>query len=466
MLIMKYISENKVLTTILLAILVTLLCIQNLVYYIIPSTSLFVFLAITPFIFTININEKKVRFAWFSLVFIILYFFFKMQLLYFLSFSAFILFLIESKIGKINTLPIFIILLISPYSLFIFNVFGFPARLLLTEIAAYLLSFVSENVSSSGNNILINNQSFSVDQECMGLTMVGYGYATTLLFISSFERKFIRKLKFHKILGILTLSTLFIIAVNLFRIVTIVILQSKPETTTHELIGLLSFGLYFIIPMYFISKWIIKKAEKQVPKSTTTVTPKKETVLIFTAILIGSLAYFNLNRNQYRNIQVDTKSSNIELVGYQKSITAENVIKFENDLTLIYIKPSCHFFGPDHSPTICWKGSGYDFINIKTKKVGCYEIYTAELKKESEILQTAWWFDNGKEKTISQLKWRWKTALGEEPYRLINITSISKEELNKQIHQLLPSNLFKPLQNDKKNYPFNITKKSELANNI
>jgi exosortase N len=88
------------------------------------------------------------------------------------------------------------------------------------------------------------------------------------------------------------------------------------------------------------------------------------------------------------------KSSYVELTGYMKSIANDNVIKFENDNALIYIKPSCHFFGPDHSPTICWKGSGYDFINIKTEKIGSDEIYTAELKKDNEILQIAWWFDN------------------------------------------------------------------------
>jgi exosortase N len=443
MLTLKELYNNKVLVSISLSVLVTILCFQNLVFYLIPNTSLFVFLAITPFVFTINKNEKRLRFAWVSLVFIVLYFFFKMQLLYFLSFSSFILFIIESNLGKVNSLPLFIILLISPYSSFIFNVFGFPARLLLTEVATSILSFVYDNVASSGNNILINNKSFSVDPECIGLTMVGYGYATTLIFINAFERKFERKLRLSKILGILTISTIFIVIVNLFRIVTIVILQSKPETVTHELIGLLSFGLYFILPLFFISKWIVKSSKPRSTKLSIRDVPHGKLVAILSILLISFLAYFNLNRANYRNIQVDNKSSNIELMGYTKSITKENVIKFENNKSLIYIKPSCHFFGPDHSPTICWKGSGYDFMNIKIENIGAFEIYTAELKKEDEILQTAWWFDNGKDKTTSQLDWRWKTALGDEPYRLINVTSVSKKELNMQIHNLIMQNLFK-----------------------
>ena len=204
------------------------------------------------------------------------------------------------------------------------------------------------------NNILINNQRFSVDPECMGLKMVGYGYATVLLFIGSFEKKFNRKIRLHKIIGILTLSTFFIILVNLFRIVMIVILQSKPETIMHELVGLLSFGVYFILPMYFISKWIIKRQSSfSNKKSQFRTIPNQKITILFTLILISSLAYFNFNRTNYRNIEVDNKSSAIEIANYKKSITPNNVVKFENDKTLIYIKPSCHFFGPDHSPTIC-----------------------------------------------------------------------------------------------------------------
>lgn len=434
--------HTKILVSILLVVLATLLCFQNLVYYLIPNLSFFVFLAITPFVFTINKKERKIRFAGYSFLFIGLYFLFKMQLLFFLSFSSFILFIIESNLGRVNALPLFIILLLSPYSSFIFNVFGFSARLLITEYATTILSFVFEEVASNGNNILINNQSFSVDPECMGLTMVGYGYATTLLFINFFERKFERKLSIYKIVGLLMVSTFFIILVNLFRIVIIVILQSKPETVLHELVGLLSFGLYFILPLYFIVNWAVRNNKLSIDNTSDVFFAYKKLFPFLTIILISLLTYLNVNRSNYRNLPLDAKSNEIEIAGFAKSITQHNVMKFVNNKALIYIKPSCHFLGPDHSPTICWKGSGYEFINIKTMKKGSFEIYKAELKNGDEILQTAWWFDNGKDKIISQLDWRWKTAIGKEPYRLINITSVSKEELTNQINHLLGMNLF------------------------
>ena len=438
----KNILENKVIVTTFLMVVATALCVQNLVFYLRPNISLFVFLAITPFIFRLNQNQKSNRFAWVSLVFAVLYFFMKMQLLFFLSFSTFILFLIESHRGKINSLPIFIILLISPYSSFIFDVFGFPARLLITDAASYLLSFILTDVSNNGNNIIINNQVFSVDPECMGLKMVGYGYATTLLFIHFFEKKFNRKIKLYKVLSILTISTFFIILVNLFRIVIIVILQSAPETILHELIGLICFAFYFILPLYFICKLLIKKDKNTYSVSTKTKNANKKLTIIFTVGIITVLGFFNFNRDNYRNIEIDNKSDKIELAGFNKSITENNVVKFKNDAALIYIKPSCAFFGPDHSPTICWRGSGYEFINIKTEQHNNFNIYTAELKKDDEILQTAWWFDNGTDKTISQLDWRWKSATGHEPYRLINITATTQQELKSQVERLINKNLF------------------------
>ena len=434
--------DQKTIITIGLASLTTLLCVQNLAFYLSPTTSFYVFLAIAPFVFTINKEERKIRYAFFSLGFIILYFFLKMQLLFFLSFSTGILFIIESRMGKVNTLPLFIILLISPYSSFIFDVFGFPARLLLTDVAASMLSVAFEQTTSSGNNIIIHNQSFSVDPECMGLTMVGYAYATSLLFINSLENKYQTKLTIYKVLGILVISTFFIVVVNLFRIIVIVLLQAPPETVTHEVIGLLSFGLYFLLPLFFICKWLIKRNKNEPIPAKLMRPPSKKIILPLTVVIIGLLTFFNFNRDNYRNIQQDDKSKRIEIANFKKSITDENVLKFENEHALIYIKPSCHFFGPDHNPTICWKGSGYEFINIKTEKIGAFEIYKAELKKDNEILQTAWWFDNGQEKIISQLEWRWKTALGNEPYRLINVTAISEEALNSQINELLLVNLF------------------------
>ena len=69
---LKHHIDQKTIITIGLASLTTLLCVQNLAFYLLPTTSFYVFLAIAPFVFTINKEERKIRYAFFSLGFIIL----------------------------------------------------------------------------------------------------------------------------------------------------------------------------------------------------------------------------------------------------------------------------------------------------------------------------------------------------------------------------------------------------------
>ena len=80
---------------------------------------------------------------------------------------------------------------------------------------------------------------------------------------------------------------------------------------------------------------------------------------------------------------------------------AENIVKFSNNSTIIYLKPAAKFWGCDHSPLICWAASGYEFEKIQVKTVANVQIYVAELVStdlKNPTLYTAWWYDNGTEK--------------------------------------------------------------------
>jgi len=85
--------------------------------------------------------------------------------------------------------------------------------------------------------------------------------------------------------------------------------------------------------------------------------------------------------------------------------------------------------------------SSYSNLNPITIDYIYIKIYTAQLIKENDLLQTAWWFDNGKHKTHSQLEWRWKSILGATPYRLINITTETKDQLKNEIGSLINKDL-------------------------
>ena len=144
-----------------------------------------------------------------------------------------------------------------------------------------------------------------------------------------------------------------------------------------------------------------------------------------------------------RHEKVDSLYESIHIDGFKKSVVSTNIIRFQNDSTLIYIKPPVGFFGADHDPKICWSGSGYAIKNQKESNIKGFIIQTAELVHQNgDSLYTAWWFDNGVEKTGLQFEWRKKSLLGSQPFRLINVTTESKKESEQQIKRLLNLNLF------------------------
>jgi exosortase N len=142
-------------------------------------------------------------------------------------------------------------------------------------------------------------------------------------------------------------------------------------------------------------------------------------------------------------IQPDLKTKRLILNDLKKEIVEDKVVKFTNDSILIYIKPIAKFWGSDHSPTICWAGSGFQFTKIQPITVENHRIYTGILQKDSVLLHTAWWYDNGLDKTIAQSRWRLQAASGQEGYRLINITVKDTTLLRRQCAFFLKQNLFK-----------------------
>ena len=77
---------------------------------------------------------------------------------------------------------------------------------------------------------------------------------------------------------------------------------------------------------------------------------------------------------------------------------------------------------------------GYGEANFEN-----FTILTAILKKDAIVQYTAWWYDNGTNKTISQWDWRFSTG---EPYRIINITTKNKEDLDELCRFYLKQKLF------------------------
>ncbi|MEN8121874.1 MAG: exosortase N [Bacteroidota bacterium] len=426
-----------------LILLATAVSIQNLAFYLNFDFNFILSLLVVPFVlFVKHKNVFSIRYGLLSLLFLGLYPILKIQSMFFFGYTFSLLFIIESTLGKLNNLPFFLLVLLSPLAIFIFEVFGFPIRLQLTEIAANSLSTFNNSISYSGNLICFNGNEFSVDPECMGLKMVVTSFLISLVVIAFFEKKTKKSISILSIIIILVVTGILIIISNLFRIIGIILFMAMPETTIHELIGIVSLIVYVLVPVYFVVKlFFIHFGRIVLPQKKN---KKSIGTYPITIIVILILLFFNYNRNNYRNTNTNETTKEFHVTGYSCSLLKNGVNKLSNDSSLVYVKQNTNFYGADHTPLICWKGSGYKFKNEQVITISKQEVFLAELQSEEgkDKLFTSWWYDNGKDKTISQFEWRWAMLKGENAFNLMNVTSYNKEQLIKETEKMLNKDLF------------------------
>ncbi len=434
-----------------LLIFACLLSFQNLLFYLNLNNQIVFAILLSPFaMYFLPEGTKSSRYFYFSLFFLIFYPILKIQSLYFFGFFFFLLFLIEFLFGKLNNLPIFYLFIASPLASYLFQVFGFNIRLWLTKSAVWVLKPFFEGIQFSGNLILFGQNTYKVAPECMGMNLFSIGLLFALLIISHREKKIHKVANYIHIFLMLFVAVFLNIFSNFMRIIGIVLFDLQIDSIEHELFGLLSFFIYFLLPFYFFVHAFFRISFlnfKNISgiKRTISIFTKKVLVknLIFSFILLLFLGILNFYRDSFRGSTLANFNDNIRIENLKKQLVSDNVLQFSNDNLLIYIKPPVNFYAADHTPLICWKGSGYNFSKEEIIQIKNIKFYYSVLKTEkNENLFTAWWYDNGNDKTISQLYWRWKMLLGEKPYYLINVTSTNREDLIKQVNLIYHKNLF------------------------
>jgi exosortase N len=235
----------------ILIIAVFLLGGANILEYMHFSFEVKLILLISPFAIVIQKKNETIRFGLLGIVFLLLYFFLKIQCCYFFAFAFILFYIIETHIGRMHDGVFLLILLLSPLSVYIFKVFGFPLRLELTELAAKVLTIFYEDVRAFGNLVYINNKSYSVDPACMGLKMMNTGLVIQLFFVAYFSRRHDKNIGLAVIALLMLLGSVFLVVSNFFRIILLVISDFPPESFGHEMIGILCLLVYAIIPMFF-----------------------------------------------------------------------------------------------------------------------------------------------------------------------------------------------------------------------
>lgn len=430
----------------LLIIPSALLAFRELTVFLRFNFEFILMLIVLPFIISRVDTKPSVRYGLIGLVCFVLYLFWGLSTLYFIGFVCTIFFLAEMVWGKLSILPLILILMVSPIIIFLTDTIGFEIRLFLSSVAAAFLNILQPGYIAKGNTLVNGDFVFTVDPACMGLKMVILSFFTTIVLVAYFQKKFGRSYSVSHLLFFLGLTFLLVILANLTRIVTITLMQAYPGSVAHETIGIMAFVVYVILPMV----WIIARSGRRKTGNTANLTSNPpgsiwRLVLIMVPVLaLQSIILFSGRQWKAPGTIDEVESLHLPWREYQFKYQHDNVIQINTGDVLLYLKPPVSFHSADHTPVLCWKGSGYRIVREETLTIRGSKVYYAELHQGDATLYTTWWYDCGSHKTGSQFDWRWKSLVSSEEYRLVNLVCASRDQLICETERLLALNLFSP----------------------
>ena len=405
-------------------------------YFLTDDLDFFLGVIFAPYIIRRVSEAKSSRYFWRSLLLFGVLLFWRSNTLYFFAFGFALLFLVESFFYRLNSLALLLLVTCSAVFRHVANIWTFSIRLKMTEWVGDFLTLAGFPIVSEGNVIYMDGQPFSVAPACMGLDMLVTAFVLSLMVLAYFERKYSMTIPLWKASLFCGVGLGLAIFSNLVRLAVLVVFRIMPENWMHDILGILSLVIYVLLPFFFLVRFFYRKKIKESglfdKKISESAFLKFPITIVLHFLLIGLLWWTGGQFSEPIHM-VDASFEKIEMKGFAKTIDDEGVLKLENDSLLIYIKPPVRIFQGTHDPRFCWRGSGYHFSKIQKKKIGNHEFYTAILTKGKDKLFTAWWLDNGTEKTIDEWTWRWKTLQGEEPFRLVNVTAEERDVLERWI---------------------------------
>lgn len=401
----------------------------------VSNSNVLIGFCLLPFVVYI---QGRVRVNYLYLVIMLLFgmlsYKFNVKIFYFFTLGFYCIFLIEWLIGKVNALALFLIAFMSPFFEQVAVIMGFPLRLQLSQWAGGLLSVAGMDVQVEGNMMLLNGASFTVDEACMGLHLLSISMLMGVFIMAHRYRATTHQLNFLY-LSAFFLTVLFLNVIsNLFRIVILVAFNVLPENPMHDFIGILCLVVYVMIPLYFMSQWMITRFSQHIIKGSHQPFFSIRKKVALTALAIAIMAVgTQINQQRFRAKPAHAK---VSLANIQPIEMDDGITKMFDEQMLLYVKPIPEFFSGEHTPLICWKGSGYHFEGIKKSTVSGHEIYTGKLVKPHAQLYTAWWYDNGEVKTIEQFNWRLRMFRGEPDFCLINVTAQDETTLRERLKSI------------------------------
>jgi exosortase N len=409
----------------------------SLIY--VSNSNVLIGIALLPFVVFI---DKTARFNYLYLAALIIFgglaLLYDLKIFYFFALAFYLLFLFELLLGKVNVLILFLIAAMSPFFLTIATILGFPIRLKLSEWAGDLLQLAGLDVQVEGNMMVLNGFGFSVDEACMGLNMLAISLLMGVFVMASNYKKFNSRLSFKYLSLFFVVALVLNIISNLFRIMILVVFKILPENPMHEFIGIIGLVIYVIMPLYFISSVMVKRwGTLPATPAFKTVRPAQKIMLVVIGLSVMGIG-FTIDPNGAHS---RVSHAQVTLAGMEPIKMDGGITKMSDENLLIYVKPIPEFFSAEHTPLICWKGSGYHFKKISKTNIGGKEIYSGILSKGEELLYTSWWFTNGNIETIDQMEWRISMFKGGERFYLVNVTAKDETLLMQKVNAILNNKL-------------------------
>ncbi len=389
-----------------------------------------------PYVMQTKAQEGGIRYAGMAIATGITLLFFRSNSLYYFFAVFMMLFVLEKYWGRLNYLPLLLAVVVSPVVSNVVYIWSFRIRLQLSRYAGKVLQWIHIDIQVHGNVLTMDGHTFSVDPACIGLKMVVTSLVLGIIILAWFERKNKHSLSFVKATFLIAFNLLGAILANFVRLLTLIIFHILPENPMHDVIGLLSLGVYALLPFYLFVKFMFRKKEVAVirsQKSKLLTNPAPSTGVYVLYVLLLSLQIFTGRQflsEPAENIQA---IQDIHLEGFEREITPTRVLKLQNEEALIYIKPPVRFFQGSHDPRFCWQGSGYNFSEVQIETIEDRSFYTALLRKNSDTLYTAWWYENATNHTPHEWNWRMKSLQGNGGYYMINVSCTEKEALGKWV---------------------------------
>ena len=377
-------------------------------------------------------HKGRKLFGWVAILSALLCFVIPAKTALFITCAAAMIFLTEAFVGKMNLIPLHVVVCMSPVFDYVMNLFSFPIRLQLTRISALVLELLGTKATADGNTIVMAGKELTVDTACMGLNMLTASLLAGLILLSIRERKSGNSYKLWQI-GLLFVSILALnIISNFLRITTLSYFGILPDDSMHYVTGLIFFVIYILLPAYFITGWLpVEKAENKTIQPSIPFKSQRMFNCIVATFFVAAACY--VDARPYSS----GFPTELNLAGYKTDTVSGNVLKLSNSSALMYIKPIPSFFSSEHHPMICWRGSGFVFTKVSTIVTAAGTVYCAQLEKKQAKLFTAWWYSNGLVHTHEQLEWRKNAMVSGKQFYLVNITATSEKSLLREIKHFM-----------------------------